>query len=258
MNKLRLLIFSLLFTLVCSFSYAKTVEEQEAERFLQSVADTYTPWQRVSLKGKVRIEGVPVALTLKVYMERSRSIIMSLSAPLLGEVGRLEATPDSLLMVNKRGKKYARENLATRLADFGASLSDVQDLLLGRVFVIGSGTLCAGNIPLVEAIAGQQTGTQLVMPRRQDERAAYGFTLMEDGRILRAVAFTPDERYLAEAEYAYSERDTAIELDLKLGKKIYPVSFTLGTPEFQPSPLQPAVISRKWQRVTLSQLIKSF
>ena len=54
--------------------------------------------------------------------------------PLKGEVARLEADKDSVLVVNKLNNTYVRESLeqASKLADI--TLSDLQDVFIGRVF----------------------------------------------------------------------------------------------------------------------------
>lgn len=234
------------------------VPGKQAHELAATVAKSYKPWQEVALKGKVRLDGVPIPLTLKAYMVRSRSIIMSLSAPLLGEVGRVEVTPDSMLVVNKRAKLYARENVASHLSDFGATLADAQDLLLGRVFVLGSGTLSPGNASLLEISEGPD-GNFILTPRHQDERAEYGFTVSPAGRMLMAAAFTPDERYLAQAEYEYNgSKSVDVSLTLKFGKKSFPLSMSLSAPDYAPTPLEPVEIGSKWKRVTLKALFSSF
>lgn len=223
----------------------------------QAIAKSYTPWQTLSLKGKAKIEGIPVALNIKAYMEHANSILLSINAPLLGEVGRIEIDKDSVLVVNKRGKCYSKVDIASTMAAFGASVTDMQDLLLGRVFILGAGTLSVDNAALVDVCTGA-SGTWILTPHNQDPRAQYGFTLFEDGAMLMAAAFTPDEKYLATAEYDHKQNGTDMELTLKMNNKTIKLNLAFDKPDFTPVPLSPITINSKWKKVNLKTLLKSF
>ena len=223
----------------------------------QAIAKSYTPWQTLSLKGKAKIEGIPVALNIKAYMEHANSILLSINAPLLGEVGRIEIDKDSVLVVNKRGKCYSKVDIASTMAAFGASVTDMQDLLLGRVFILGAGTLSVDNAALVDVCTGA-SGTWILTPHNQDPRAQYGFTLFEDGAMLMAAAFTPDEKYLATAEYDHKQNGTDMELTLKMNNKTIKLDLAFDKPDFTPVPLSPITINSKWEKVNLKTLLKSF
>lgn len=229
---------------------------RESASVAATVAKSYRPWQQVSLRGKARAEGLPIALNVKIYMEHGRLVIMSLNAPLLGEIGRVEMTGDSVLLVNKRGKTYCKEQTAAHLARFGASVADVQDLLLGRVFLLGYGTLSEGNAKQVEVSTGA-SDTWILTPKAQHPDAQYGFTLYPDGQMMMAAAFTPDKQYLATAEYEHSPSGYDIGLTIKAGKRSILLQLTLDKPDFEPVPLEPATINPKWTRMGFSQWIKS-
>lgn len=236
----------------------ESLGQDASESFATAVARTYAPWSSMTLKGKVRLDGVPVPLNVKIYMEHARSLILSLSAPLLGEMGRVEMTADSVLFVNKRAKTWCREPLAPALGRFGASLADIQNLLLGRVFMLGYGTLSPQNASQIEVSEGA-SDTRILTPRLQHPDAQYGFTLYPDGQMMMAAAFTPDEKYLATADYTHREDGgTDMDLSLKAGTKRLSLSISLEKPDMAPkSQLEPLSINPKWTRVTLSRWIKS-
>lgn len=238
----------------------KNVEElndRQASSIARAVAKSYRPWQQVSLKGKVKLEGLPIGLNVKIYMERAQSLILSLSAPLLGEVGRVEITPDSILMVNKRGKSYCKEQTASYLARFGASITDVQDLFLGHVFMLGYGTLTQDNASQIEVSTGA-SDTWIFTPKVQHPDAQYGFTLHPDGRMMMAAAFTPDERYLATADYSYRDNGASdMLLSIKAGKRNFKLDLSLDEPDYEPVPLEPVTINPKWSQLSFSQWLKS-
>lgn len=221
-----------------------------------AIAKTYRPWQNVSYKGKVKVDGLPIALNLKIYMVRGESVIMSLSAPLIGEVGRVEIDQSSILLVNKHSKTYCKEDLSRPLNELGATITDLQDLLMGRIFVLGSGTLTEGNAPQVEVAEGASS-TWIVTPKSQPERAQYGFTVYQDGLMMLAMAGTPDESYLATAEYEYNKSDTDIDLTFKIKGKAVKLSMQLEAPNYSPSPLEPVTINSKWTRQSFRTWLKS-
>lgn len=223
----------------------------------RAIAKTYTPWQKVSMKGKAKLEGLPVSLSVKIYMERTHSVIMSLSAPLLGEVGRVELTSDSVLLVNKKGKTYCKESIASYLSEFGASITDVQDLIMGRVFMLGYGTLTESNASMAEVSDGA-SDTWILTPKTQHPHAQYGFTLYHDGLMLMAAAFTPDEKYLATAEYAHDKDGSDINFNFKFSKKTITLDLSLDNPNYSPEPLTPVAISSKWEKLTFREWMKSF
>lgn len=230
---------------------------KDSRAVTRAVAKTYRPWQQVSLRGKAKMAGLPVSLGVKIYMERGSSVVMSLNAPLLGEVGRVEIDADSILLVNKRSKTYCTESLEKPLAAVGADITNLQDLLLGRVFILGSGTLSEGNAPQIEVSDGA-SDTWILTPKVQPERAQYGFTLYKDGQMLLAVAGTPDERYMASATYSYDKSDTDIELSIKAAGKTIDLDLSLNAPDYSPTPLERIGINPKWEKLDFRNWLKSF
>lgn len=231
--------------------------EDKSKSIARAVAASYTPWQQVGLKGKIKLKGLPVALNLKVYMVRANEIFMSLSAPLLGEVGRVEITPDSVLLVNKHSKTYCKESLAVYIKETGGSITDIQDLLMGRVFVLGSGTLTEGNTSLVDVSAGA-SDTWFFTPKNQPERANYGFTLYPDGQMSMATAYTPDRRYQVTATYTPGTEGTDMNFALKLNNKSMGLDLSFDEPDYAPTPLKPLDINPKWRRCGFADWLKSF
>lgn len=241
--------------LVAAGKNVELLDDKASESVAEAIAATYTPWQKVSYKGKLKMDGLPISLNLKIYMERGESVIMSLSAPLLGEMGRVEIDRDSILLINKHSKTYCQESVSGMLSELGAGISDFQDLLMGRVFVLGSGTLTLGNAPQVDITEGA-SGTIIVTPKVQPERAQYGFTLFEDGKMLVAIAGNLSETYMATAEYGYSGDDTEINLAIKLKNKSLKLTLDLNSPDFKPTPLEKQTINPKWTRQPFKTWLK--
>lgn len=231
---------------------------KEAGKWLAALADTYTPWKKMSLDGSLNVRNLPLDPSVKIYMERGELLLISMRVPLLGEVGRLEIDTDSTLVINRRGKCYTRLATASLLNKVGVNLSDFQDLLLGRVFLAGSAPLARDNVSLFNVSEGAG-GNLIVSPRVQRDDAEYGFTIYPDGKMFMAVAFTTDETYLLQNEYSYSGKNhTSIDISITAGKKQYSGTLSYGDPNTAPSPLKRAEVNAAWKRVSLSKLFSSF
>ena len=229
----------------------------KSEKWLRALAGTYTSWKAISLSGKVKIDALPLDPSLKIYMQRGESVIISLRVPLLGEVGRAEIAPDTAMVVNRRAGCYTKIPTASLLNRAGVNLTDFQDLLLGRVFLAGSAPLSRDNVQLF-AVSEAAGGNYIVTPRKQREDAEYGFTLYPDGKMLLAVAFTTDESCLLQSEYDYSGKTTSLTLDITASGKKYSGTISYDKPDYNPAPLDPVKIKPGWKAVSLKKLFTSF
>lgn len=116
-------------------SKVETVSDMRVE--LRTMLNSYGDWSRVR---------VPVTLSLRqpknisiggtAIMERGKSVFISLKYFGM-EIGNLYITDDSIMVVDKIHKSYASENVSRFLSGFDVNVSNLQDLLLGRVFVPG-------------------------------------------------------------------------------------------------------------------------
>jgi len=234
----------------------RALSTKESVKIATSVARTYKNWDKLSMNGRLRMKGLPISPGVKVYMERGSLIVISLRAPLMGEVGRVELTRDSVLMVNKMSKKYCAEDIRPYLGRLGADITNVQDLLLGRVFLLNAGTLSEGNAALVDVSTGA-SDTWIFTPKGQDPRAEYGFTLFQDGKMLMAAAFTTDLQNFATAEYGYEGKDTQVDIMLKYGKKEARIALEFDAPDMKPNPIERVRINNKWEKVSIGEFIRS-
>ena len=241
------------------------LDAKHADKVATEVAKQYKPWTALSMKGKLSLDALPVTPNVKVYMEHAQCIRIAVSWGILGEVARIEIDRQNMTLINKRGGTYCRVPIADKLSRLGADITNVQDLLLGRVFLMNAGTLTAQTAPLVNVSQGS-ADTWIITPKHADPNAEYGFTLYPDGKMLLAAAFTPDEQYQATAQYSYQGKKskkednekTTIDLALKLGSKPMNLSLQLDPPVQNPeAPLQPTAIKKDWQQLSLKAFIKS-
>lgn len=114
----------------------------EPPSYNQIIAHRVGQWTTMQCGGSMTIEG-PKSLTsaINVRMERDKSIAISLR-PLLGiEVGRLVITGDTLLVIDKLHKQYICENVSLLTNGLPANVSTLQDIFLGRPFILGKGSI---------------------------------------------------------------------------------------------------------------------
>ena len=96
-------------TLICfllALTMAVPACAQNFNAVINDIIDSYMPWQSAEFSGKLKTDKLPVSPNVKIYMVRDSLLQISVRAPLLGEVGRLNLTHDEVLVVNKMKKIY--------------------------------------------------------------------------------------------------------------------------------------------------------
>ena len=119
---------------------------------IDAVIATLGDWQTLQTGGNISLKGSSsFSSSIQVRMVRGQAIYISLR-PMLGiEVGRLLITGDSLFAVDKIHKRYIAEKVSLLTSGIPVTVSDVQDIFLGRPFIIGKGTLSDALKSLVTA-----------------------------------------------------------------------------------------------------------
>lgn len=191
-SALRLLsiIFFLLFG-VSSLKAQQLLSAKKASSVASEVerASNYKNWQTASWSGKVKADMLPVSVTAKTFLRRDSLTMISLRAPLFGEVARIEIDKYSLLVVNKMKKLYWRLTFAD-VKDYVTTLhTNLQDILLGRVTVINSGTLSKYNVKDGDMYKVDDS-TYLIsfIIAVNDTDVNYGYAFDKQGRILELLA----------------------------------------------------------------------
>ena len=99
-------------------------------------------WQTMQTGGNIKLNaGSSFSSSIQVRMVRDQAIYISIR-PMLGiEVGKILITADSLFAVDKVHKRFIANKLTILTAGVPVTVSDMQDIFLGRPFTIGHGTL---------------------------------------------------------------------------------------------------------------------
>lgn len=115
-----------------------------------TVLATLGTWQSLQTGGNIKLNaGSNFSSSVQVRMVRDEAIYISLR-PMLGiEAGKLVITADSLYAVDKIHKRYVAEKVSILTSGIPVTVTEVQDIFLGRPFIIGKGTLNETLKPLV-------------------------------------------------------------------------------------------------------------
>lgn len=147
-----------------------------------AVIATIGDWQTLQTGGNIKLNaGSSFSSSVQVRMIRDEAIYISLR-PVLGiEVGKLIITADSLYAVDKVHKRYIAEKVSILTSGIPVTVSDVQDIFLGRPFIIGKGTL---NQELQSQVTATHKGNTLILaPSEHYKGYGYAFSFDKNNRI---------------------------------------------------------------------------
>lgn len=147
----------------------------------EAIIATLGDWQTLQTGGNIKLSaGSNFSSAIQVRMVRDEAIYISLR-PMLGiEVGKLIITADSLYAVDKIHKRYIAEKVSILTSGIPVTVTDVQDIFLGRPFIIGKGTLS-------EALKSQMTTSNdnpIVLTAKESYKGhGYSFSFDKNNRI---------------------------------------------------------------------------
>lgn len=149
---------------------------------IEAVMATLGDWQTMQTGGNISLKGGSnFSSSVQVRMVRDQAIFISLR-PMLGiEVGKLLITADSLYAVDKIHKRFIAEKVSLLTAGIPVTVTDVQDIFLGRPFIIGKGTMNEG---VKAGITVTREGNMVLLtPSEQYKGYGYTFTFDKNNRI---------------------------------------------------------------------------
>lgn len=232
--------------------------KSEKKEALEAITSGYSEWGSVELNGKLSLDMLPIDPSVKIHMQRSKRLMVSVRAPFVGEVARIEADPDSVTAVYRLKKVYCREPIAGLSERFAVTLSDLQDILLARVFIAGRGTLSARTARYCD-IYGADGGGWLVVPRGDldEELFTYGFSTDADGRetLLAIQALAAGASLMI--DYSCRGGRTLLETNLYVDDRNIRASLQLDAPKWGAKAMSPFVPDHNYRRVGLREFVRA-
>lgn len=223
------------------------------------VTDNYRDWQRVTLSGKLDLDNVAISPSVKIYMVRDKSIVISIRVPLVGEVGTVSINGSQVTLVNKVKKTYCREDVASLMADLPVGISDLQDLFLGRIFLPDYGTLSPDNYDRADFYVADDVEGWFILPKEQPVQydVTCGFNTYADGRTDNVFVGTLDRQNQATAYYTYDDSKVTIEMVVRTRGKDRSFDFRINETDFNGRPVKAAEIDGKYRKVGLSEFFRN-
>lgn len=116
-------------------------DERSLLQHFDALAASYTDWEDVNIPVRLEMEAPKqMSISGRATMVRGKSVLISLRV--LGmEVANLYITNDSVYATEKIHKYYIAEDINSLRGGFPVSINDVQDMLLGQVFLLERGRL---------------------------------------------------------------------------------------------------------------------
>lgn len=261
----------------------KPLTGKKAREAIDAITSGYGDWDKLGFEGKLKSDILPMGIspTIKVFMQRGERLQMSVRAPFVGEVGALELTTDSILIVNKYHKTYCTGATRDLIPGATLSLDDLQSILLGRIVLPGKGELSRDNLRHIE-ITEDFEGGWLIYPK--DSAQPYGAeyccltypdgTLQaillekdspaEDSDISGPTVDATDNSADDESEentegvsllYTYPGKDaTDIAIETTSNGKTLSATLSFSAPNPKASPLKNIKIPSGYTRTGISQL----
>lgn len=224
------------------------------------VAAHNTDWEHVTLSGKFRMAGLPVTPSLRIYMQRDSLVMLSLRAPLMGEVGRAEITDSTITVIDKMHRVYATDSLDRVLAHYPGGIADLQQLLLGRIVIPGQGTLDPEQTEAVEIYDGQEGNFTVVAAEGYEpEEYAWGYMVNADGNpnALMVLPLMKDDTAVV-LQYEWPGEGCDMTLEWVTPDKSRRATLELNAPDWNGKPFDRLKLGDKYREVTFDQLVKAF
>ena len=247
----------------------ESVEVEEVIPTVESlVADTLTlfiseplntPWKRASIDGKLRMEGLPLSPSLKIFMEKDSLIDISIRAPFIGEAVRITLTPRTVIAVNKMKKTYMEEGIADFLKYYPGGLEDVQNLLLARVFLPGIDLSTENILDYVDINNADNQINLIPKGRAMIEGVKYGFVVDEEFDPLMLIVL-PDQKPDTEiaAVYEYNKNGYDLRLFYQEGNQSMEAMLELKEPNYEEGQPKALEIGNKYKRLSIGEFMRNF
>ncbi|MBR6757691.1 MAG: DUF4292 domain-containing protein [Bacteroidaceae bacterium] len=178
------------------------VEKLQTEIMFDNMLSVQAPWNTIVTKGRVSLGSLSSSFEMRMINNESISVSLR---PIFGiEIARVVMTRDSVFLYDKINKRYIAEGI-TSFSDnipFEPTISDLQNTLLGRPFLLGHTSLVEDDYDrFIFETAGSDWAMQ---PRELPDGVVYMFA-MNESRLICAVAQQLMSHRQLHCEYQYND-----------------------------------------------------
>jgi len=171
---------------------------------VNTIAAAQGAWTTMQCGGKISIDfgGKHFSSSMQMRMQRGKAIYISLRPALGIEVARIVIVGDSIFAYEKLHKRYIAEKVSLITAGVPVTIDAVQDIFLGRSFIIGEGTITAA---MAKELTISENGQAITLqPTKQYEGFTYNFNYGSDNKI-RSLSVMPQGQAQTAYTAAYSD-----------------------------------------------------
>lgn len=234
---------------------ADLLPKAQCRELVQRIASGYSDWKVAELNGKVLGLGLPVNPSVKIYMEKGIFLAVSARAPFVGEAGRIEIDADSLLVVNKMKRVYAKEPVSCMQDFCPVGLEDLQTLLLARIAVMGKGQLFPSGWKDVYVYCGDDGYVVVPLEKYQPEGAEYGYMVDADGKLMSMASTLGSPDTFMSMGYNFSD-GIDIALQFVSPKRSMGATLDLDNPKWNGKAPDRFTPTSRFRRVGLREVLK--
>lgn len=235
----------------------ETLSKNESQALLSLIETAQQPWEKYEVSGKLKMDGLPVSPSLKIYMENGVRIDISIRAPFLGEIGRIQADKDSILAINKMKKCYWSAPTDEVSARYPGGLELIQSALLGRIYIFGEGPADTGMRSHLNIYSDDEGWLLMPKPKYQPVGAKYGYVISASGLADALVVERTDSEDFLQIDYLWkSKGKREVNPLISFSGKNIEASLQFDAPSDTPSPMSPIKLDTKYQRVELREFFK--
>lgn len=212
-NSVKLLFLAIPLLFLSSCHTTKTVQSTQTpethkfdvETYKQQVASFSQKNRFVTAKLSMAMNAGSKNISVSGSLKMKRDDVIQLSLTFLGlEIGRMEFTPQEVLILDRFNKQYVRTTYdkVSFLKDAQLNFSSLQALFWNNLFVPGK----ASAVGQTSRFTTAQTGNQMLLTLPDAPQLTYTFlTNMADARILRTNITGKDVRDKTELEWTYAD-----------------------------------------------------
>lgn len=175
---------------------AHAISEELGLEYLKNVTGQYRPWQQVRVPLSVKISS-PKSFSISGTAEMVRGTSVLISLKFIGmEVAWLYVSDNNITVAEKMNKRYISESPAKFLGGFKVNTYNLQDILVGRPFVLGTNGIAEATGQKF-TFTGDGSGAWSLQPESGVETMEYGFWFEPQTVLNAAVVQFSDKQPVA-------------------------------------------------------------
>lgn len=240
-------------------SVPQPVSEEYKDQVIRQLADKYADWSTCSMSGKLSGAMLPMTASVKIYMEKDSLVIITISAPLIGEAGRIEIDRDEVLAVNKVNNTFTTLEMAEIARIMPGGLPAIQNLLLGRILVLGTDGFTTDDAESLQFL-DLDDSTLMIVPEKASlvSDFIYYFLIGKSDLLLSQFAVIGmDEDWQVVCDYQYDAKGgVTINSEAAMGQAVMAATLKLNQPDLKTKEIKRIELNSRYRNTDLKGLMR--